>query len=148
MIASVFLPNGLLPDEKYILQWYIHWSRTDAPYAKQLFSYNLKKLISNKGTSARQISIDINIPYTTFMDWINEKKIPRSENLDRLTEYFHVPVAYFFQEEDTPILTAEEKELLLFFRRSEPSVRELLLSPLRLEKMKRRVETYTNMVKE
>ena len=116
--------------------------------AKQLFSYNLKKLISNKETSARQISMDINIPYTTFMDWINEKKIPRSENLDRLTEYFHVPVAYFFQEEDTPILTEEEKELLLFFRRSEPSVRELLLSPLRLEKMKRRVETYTNMVKE
>lgn len=58
--------------------------------SKEILSKNLKKYISKSGKERRVIAEDLGFPYSTLTDWINGKKYPRINNIEKLAAYFDV----------------------------------------------------------
>ena len=57
---------------------------------KEVFSKNLKKCVAKSGKDRRRISEDLGFPYSTFTDWVNGKKYPRIDRIEKLAEYFNI----------------------------------------------------------
>lgn len=57
---------------------------------KDVFSKNLKKYIARSGKDRREIADDLELSYSTLTDWINGKKYPRINNIERLAMYFNI----------------------------------------------------------
>lgn len=57
---------------------------------KDILSKNLKKYISKSGKDRGQIAEELGMSYSTLTDWINGKKYPRINNIERLAAYFNV----------------------------------------------------------
>lgn len=59
---------------------------------KEIFSKNLKRLVSNSNLSQREIAININISPQTFNTWINGIAIPRMSSIQLLADFFKVKI--------------------------------------------------------
>ena len=57
---------------------------------KDVFAKNLKKCISKSGKDRSEIAEALGFPYSTLTDWINGKKYPRINNIEKLAVYFKV----------------------------------------------------------
>ena len=57
---------------------------------KEIFSRNLKKQMIRTGKDRRQIAEDLDFPYSTLTEWINGKKYPRMDRIEKLATYFNV----------------------------------------------------------
>lgn len=61
-------------------------------YSK-ILSDNLNLLMKLHGYTRKQVSAGINVPYTTYTDWVKGKSYPQIEGLQRLAEFFHIEVS-------------------------------------------------------
>ncbi len=57
---------------------------------RDILSKNLKKYIAKSGKDRGQIAEDLNLSYSTLTDWVNGKKYPRINNIEKLATYFKV----------------------------------------------------------
>lgn len=57
---------------------------------KDILSKNLKKYIARSGKDRSEIADDLDLSYSTLTDWINGKKYPRINNIEKLATYFNV----------------------------------------------------------
>ena len=57
---------------------------------KDILSKNLKKYISKSGKDRALIAKELKLSYSTLTDWINGKKYPRINNIEKLANYFSV----------------------------------------------------------
>ena len=57
---------------------------------KDILSKNLKKYIAKSGKDRGEIAEDLNLSYSTLTDWVNGKKYPRINNIEKLAAYFKV----------------------------------------------------------
>jgi transcriptional regulator with XRE-family HTH domain len=57
---------------------------------KDVLSNNLKKYIVKSGKDRSTIAEDLGFPYSTLTDWVNGKKYPRINNIEKLAAYFGV----------------------------------------------------------
>ena len=57
---------------------------------REVLSKNLKKYISKSGKDRTTIAEELNLSYSTLTDWINGKKYPRINNIEKLADYFKV----------------------------------------------------------
>ena len=57
---------------------------------KEVFSKNLKKYIVKSGKDRGEIADDLGFPYSTLTDWVNGKKYPRINNIEKLAVYFKI----------------------------------------------------------
>ena len=57
---------------------------------RSALSNNLKKYISKSGKDRGQVARDLKISYSTLTDWVNGKKYPRINNIEKLAAYFGV----------------------------------------------------------
>ena len=57
---------------------------------KEVFAKNLKKQILKSGKDRGDIAKDLGFPYSTLTDWVNGKKYPRINNIEKLAAYFKV----------------------------------------------------------
>lgn len=60
------------------------------------------KLMKQKGVTMYRVSKDTKIAQATLIDWKNGKTHPKYDKMQKIAEYFNVPVDY--------LLTGEEKE--------------------------------------
>ena len=60
---------------------------------REIFSSNLRLLMSKAGKSRRDVCEAINVSYYTFTDWYKGKKYPRIEKMELLANYFGVSVS-------------------------------------------------------
>lgn len=65
---------------------------------KNVFANNLKKQMELKGTSRHDICNALGISYFTVTDWVNGKKYPRMDKVEKLAEYFGVPKSELIEE--------------------------------------------------
>lgn len=61
-------------------------------YSKVL-SNNLNLLMKIYGSNRKKVSYEIEVPYTTYTDWVKGKTYPKIEGIQKIAEYFHVEVA-------------------------------------------------------
>ena len=57
---------------------------------KEVLAKNLKKYILKSGKDRTTIAEDIGCPYSTLNEWVNGKKYPRINNIEKLASYFNV----------------------------------------------------------
>lgn len=61
-----------------------------APENKEVFARNLKMYIAKSGKDRMEVAEDLGISYSTLTDWINGKKYPRINNIEKLAAYFKI----------------------------------------------------------
>lgn len=57
---------------------------------KDVLSRNLKKYIAKSGKDRSEVCKELGLSYSTLTDWINGKKYPRINNIEKLAIYFNV----------------------------------------------------------
>ena len=57
---------------------------------KDVLAKNLKKYILKSGKDRSTVAEDLNLSYSTLTDWVNGKKYPRINNIEKLAKYFNV----------------------------------------------------------
>ena len=105
---------------------------------KEIFSINLKRLMEQKGVSRQDLSKVLGVSYFTISDWVNGKKYPRMDKVERLADYFHVLKSDLIEDKGTnetlpqiQQLTEGEKLLLELFRQIPEDAQTMYLEVLR-----------------
>lgn len=57
---------------------------------KDVLAKNLKKYILKSGKDRSTIAEDLDMSYSTLTDWVNGKKYPRINNIEKLAVYFNI----------------------------------------------------------
>ena len=57
---------------------------------KDILANNLKKYIAKSGRDRAEVAEALGVPYSTMTDWINGKKYPRINNIEKLAAFFNV----------------------------------------------------------
>lgn len=60
------------------------------PVNNEIFSKNLKMFIVKSGKDRKEVANDLGVPYSTITDWVNGKKYPRIDNLEKIAAYFGI----------------------------------------------------------
>lgn len=73
---------------------------------KNIFASNLRRYMEINGKSRRDISEAIGVSYYTFTDWVNGKKYPRMDKVEKLAAYFGILKSDLIEEK-----TEEHREM-------------------------------------
>ena len=57
---------------------------------KNIFSINLKRYMKENDKSRREVCEALGVSYYTFSDWVNGKKYPRMDKVEKLANYFGI----------------------------------------------------------
>lgn len=57
---------------------------------KNIFSLNLKRYMDENNKSRKEVSEALGVSYYTFSDWVNGKKYPRMDKVEKLANYFGI----------------------------------------------------------
>lgn len=57
---------------------------------KEIMARNLRKYITMCGKDRRVVAKELNIPYSTLTEWMNGRKYPRIDRIERMAEYFNI----------------------------------------------------------
>lgn len=57
---------------------------------KEVFSRNLKHYIAESGKDRRELAKIWGFPYSTVTEWINGRKYPRIDRIEKMANYFGV----------------------------------------------------------
>lgn len=102
---------------------------------KNIFASNLKRYMAINDKSRKDVSEALGISYYTITDWVNGKKYPRMDKVEKLAEYFGVLKSDLIEEKKTTDydgLSDGEKELLELFNRVPESQRQMVLQMIRV----------------
>jgi repressor LexA len=73
---------------------------------KNIFASNLKRYMEMNGKSRRDVSEALGVSYYTLTDWVNGKKYPRMDKVEKLAEYFGILKSDLIEEK-----TVEHREM-------------------------------------
>ena len=57
---------------------------------KNIFAENLRRYMNEHNKSRKEVSAALGVSYYTFSDWVNGKKYPRMDKVERLANYFGI----------------------------------------------------------
>ena len=57
---------------------------------KDILAKNLKKYILKSGKDRSTVAEDLDLSYSTLTDWVNGKKYPLINNIEKLADYFNI----------------------------------------------------------
>lgn len=72
---------------------------------KTIMARNLKRLMSEKKVTAKELSKNLDFPYTTLLSWLKADNYPRIDKIEAMAKYFGVQKSDLIEEKMT-----EEKE--------------------------------------
>lgn len=67
---------------------------------KEALAKNLKKYIAKSGKDRSDVAREVGLPYSTLTDWVNGKKYPRIDNIEKLASYFKVSKSDLIEDFD------------------------------------------------
>jgi len=114
---------------------------------KDVLSKNLKKYISKTGKDRTQIAEDLGLSYSTLTDWVNGKKYPRINNIEKLASYFNVSKSDLIEDfeeikKDNDVLATIIVKLRMNKELLEVVEKLLSLDKAKLESLKRLLDTF------
>ena len=106
---------------------------------KDIFALNLKRIMTVKAKTRKDISDALGISYFTVSDWVNGKKYPRMDKVEMLANYFGISMSDLIELPDNtkaappnePNLTEGEELLLELFRQIPEDAQKMYLEVLR-----------------
>lgn len=98
---------------------------TDKEILKRIFSTNLKKYMNLHEKSRSDICNDLGFNYFTVTDWVNGKKYPRMDKIEKLAKYFGILISDLIEEKKQEKSTendglTENQRILMDFAKSVP----------------------------
>ena len=82
---------------------------------KQIISENIKRFMLEKNKSRKEICDDLNIKYTTFVDWEKGNTYPRIDKIELLAKYFGVQKSDLIEDkkehENTELTARDERDI-------------------------------------
>ena len=61
-----------------------------AVWSKEVFAKNLRRYMENKGISQKELADIIGVSAPTMNDWLQAKKYPRIDKIEKLANYFGI----------------------------------------------------------
>lgn len=78
---------------------------------KMVFSKNLRRLMNEKGVSAKELSKTLDFPYTTLLSWLKAENYPRIDKIEAMAGYFGVLKSDLIEEKLTEEKKADNESL-------------------------------------
>src|SRR5699024_4579490 len=60
-----------------------------------------EKLLNERGVTPYRVHKETGISTATLSDWKNGKSQPKKDKIEKICEYFNVPLSYFYGEEES-----------------------------------------------
>ena len=105
---------------------------------KNIFASNLKRYMELNNKTRREVSEALGVSYYTFTDWINGKKYPRMDKVEKLAKYFGVLKSDLIEDKKEKATIPEDdgltenQRLLMQFAKSVPDDKaEMILKVIR-----------------
>ena len=57
---------------------------------KEVFAKNLRTFMTNSGKDRKETAKALGVPYSTLTDWVNARKYPRINSIEKMAKYFGV----------------------------------------------------------
>ena len=113
---------------------------------KTILSKNLQYYMEVNKKERNEICRQLNIPYTTFTDWLNGTTYPRIDNIEILAEYFGIQKSDLIEDKpknfdddiEIKALSLDERALILDYRKILVEDRETVLKMAHLAVKNRR----------
>lgn len=67
-----------------------------------------EELLKTNGCTAYKVSKATGVPGSTFTEWKKGKYQPKSDKLQKIADYFNVPLGYFYGEEESSEASCQE----------------------------------------
>ena len=80
---------------------------------KNIFASNLKRYMALNEKSRKDISEALGISYYTVTDWVNGKKYPRMDKVEKLAQYFGILKSDLIEEKTEEHRTMQQKNSTL-----------------------------------
>ena len=80
---------------------------------KNIFARNLQMYMNMNGKSRKDVSDAIGVSYYTFTDWVNGKKYPRMDKVERLASYFGILKSDLIEERTQEHFEMQKKNDIL-----------------------------------
>lgn len=58
---------------------------------RKVFADNLKYYLESRGKTRADVCYDLDIPYTSFVNWETARSYPRIDTVEKIARYFGVP---------------------------------------------------------
>lgn len=78
---------------------------------KNIFASNLKRYMELNNKTRREVSEAIGVSYYTFTDWVNGKKYPRMDKVEKLAAYFGILKSDLIEDKKEKATTPEDDGL-------------------------------------
>lgn len=75
---------------------------------KDVFAYNLKRYMEQKGIDRNQLCLALGLKYSTVSEWITAKKYPRIDRIELLARYFGIQKSNLIERESKSTATAPD----------------------------------------
>ena len=79
---------------------------------KRIFSKNLRRLLEENGMQDKDLMPITGASQTAISDWLNAKKYPRIDKIERIANYFHIQKSDLIEEkseDESPPRTIETR---------------------------------------
>ena len=102
-------------------------------------------LLDEKNVTANKVAVATGVDRSTFTHWKNGRYTPKIETLEKIADYFGVPVSYFYGEEEKPTyyLDNETAEMAQAIH-DDPNLRAMFKATRKLSKED--IETFTKLI--
>lgn len=67
---------------------------------KEVFAKNLQKYVFRCSKDRKDIAKELGLPYSTLTDWLNARKYPRINNIEKVAAYFGVSKSDLIEDFD------------------------------------------------
>lgn len=71
----------------------------------------LDKLLQSHGLTAYRLSKELGFSVSVFPDWKKGRYVPKQDKIQKIADYFNVPISYFYGEEEKPSYYYDEETL-------------------------------------
>lgn len=68
----------------------------------ELFSKKIKQLLEDNNLNQQELAAKLGLSESTVGKWVLMKSIPRMGVIQKMSDLFHVPKSYFFEEATPP----------------------------------------------
>ena len=96
---------------------------------KEVFSSNLKRIMEEKGESAKDICLKLGFTPSAFSQWTNGVTYPRIDKIEMLANYFHVNKSDLIEKPSDisfSSLAESEQMLIEYYRKSDAQTKEMI----------------------
>lgn len=104
---------------------------------KKIMAANIKRYMERKGVDSKRVCEDLNIPASTFSNWLNGKIYPRIDKIEILSNYFGISKSDLVERPKRPtfiytVSDYDERYLIDVFRCSDIQHQAILIKFLKL----------------